>query len=464
MDQTTVSTNPPAYIFKAYDIRGIVGQGLDDGVARQIGLALGSKARSLGQRHFFVGRDGRLSSPALQQALIKGLLATGCDVTDLGCLATPVVYFAAAHLGTGNCVMVTGSHNPPDYNGFKMIVGGETLSPAQIQRLRQRIEQQDYQTGAGSLDQQPIIPAYIDYITQQIRLARSFKVVVDCGNGAAGVVAPPLLRALGCEVIELYCEVDGRFPHHHPDPSQPANLQALIGAVRDHQADLGLAFDGDGDRLGVIAPDGRIIWPDLQMILYAEEILQRHPRARIIFDVKSSAHLARRIEAAGGQPVMWNSGYTLIKARLKELNGHLAGEMSGHVIFNDRWFGFDDALYTAARLLELLDQRGCAPQQTFDTLPHACNTPELFLKMQEGEPFALMERLYAIAHFEDCAIIKLDGLRVEFPHGWGLVRASNTTPCLSFRFEGDDEAALYEIQARFRRLLWAVEPTLNLPF
>ncbi len=464
MNTPTVSTNPPAYIFKTYDIRGIVGQGLDDGVARQIGLALGSKARTLGQDHFFVGRDGRLSSPAMQQALIEGLLATGCDVTDLGCLATPVVYFAAAHLGTGNCVMVTGSHNPPDYNGFKMVVGGETLSPAQIQRLRQRIERQDYQTGAGRLDQRDTISAYIGYIEHQIRLARPYKVVVDCGNGAAATVAPQLLRALGCEVIELFCEVDGRFPHHHPDPSQPDNLQALIAAVQQHRADVGLAFDGDGDRLGVVGPDGRIIWPDLQMILYAEDILARHPGARIIFDVKSSAHLARRIEAAGGQPIMWNAGYTLIKARLKELEGQLAGEMSGHVIFQDRWFGFDDALYTAARLLEILDQRGCPPQQTFDTLPHACNTPELFLKMSEGAPFTLMDRLYAVTHFDDAAIIKLDGLRVEFTHGWGLVRASNTTPCLTFRFEGDDEAALREIQARFRQLLWSVEPNLKLPF
>jgi phosphomannomutase/phosphoglucomutase len=459
-----VSTNLPPNIFKAYDIRGIVGKEITVELYFQIGQALGSMARAVDQHHFFSGRDGRLSSPKLHTALIDGLLASGCDVTDIGCIPTPVGGFAATQLGTGNMAVVTASHNPSNYNGLKMMVAGNSLSSAQIQEIRQRIEQQNFCTGKGNLNQQDVVSDYIDYICQRIRLNRPLKVVVDCGNGAAGVTAAPLLRKLGCEVIELYCEVDGHFPNHHPDPSQPGNMAMLIAKVSEHQADVGFGFDGDGDRLGVISPDGHFIWPDLQMILFAEDILKREPEASIIFDVKSTNHLARRIEQAEGQPIMWMSGYTYIKAKMKEINAKMAGEMSGHIYFNDDWYGVDDACYSAARMLSILANDDRTPQEIFDTLPQPYTTPELHLMMDEGEPFKVMERLRKIAKFEDAAVIDIDGIRVEFAEGWGLVRASNTTPSLVFRFEADCPRALKRIQAQFRDLLLAADPSLVMPY
>jgi len=459
-----VSANPPKSIFKAYDIRGVVGSELTEPLYHAIGQALGSMARETGESHFFSGRDGRLSSPKLQQALIAGLLGTHCDVTDLGCIPTPVAGFAATQLGQGNMAMVTASHNPPNHNGIKMMIAGQSLSSQQIQLIRQRVETGDFAVGQGMLEQRDVVADYLDYICERIHLSRPLKVVIDCGNGAAGVTAPQLLRRLGCEVVELFCEVDGHFPNHHPDPSQPGNLASLIDKVTECGADVGFGFDGDGDRLGVIAPDGRYIWPDLQMILFAEDILGQFPGAKIIFDVKSSSHLARRIEQAEGQPIMTSSGYTFIKAEMKQHNAPLAGEMSGHIYFNDYWYGIDDACYSAVRLLQILANDNKTPQQVFDGLPQPHTTPELHLGMEEGEPFAVMPRLTRMAKFKDAAIITLDGLRVEFRDGWGLVRPSNTSPSLVFRFEADSPAALKRIQTQFRDLIFAADPSLVVPF
>lgn len=459
-----MSANPPIHVFRAYDIRGIVDTALTADLTYRVGRAIGSEARVCGERHIYVGRDGRLSSPALHKAVIDGLLESGCDVTDLGLVTTPMMYFAAIRFGTGSGVMVTGSHNPPDYNGIKIVLGGQTLASERIQALRQRIEQGAYATGAGRLDSFDIAPHYIERITGDAKLSRPFRVAVDCGNGAASVIAPDLLRALGCEVVELYCEVDGRFPNHHPDPSRPENLRDLIATVREQQADLGFAFDGDGDRLGVVTSNGEIIWPDRQMMLFAQDILARHPGGSIIFDVKSTRNLARVIGQHGGNPIMWKSGHSLLKARLRETGSLLAGEMTGHLCFADRWYGFDSAAYTAARLLEILSRDSRSPQEVFAELPDMIGTPELHLCMEEGEQFTFMERLMPVAHFEDATVTSIDGLRVDFDDGWGLVRASNTQPCLTLRFEGENEAALERIQQRFRMLLLELDPKLVLPF
>jgi len=464
MSQAKVSTHLPASIFKAYDIRGIVGQELTAETMTLIGRALGSEARSRGESHLFCGRDGRLSSPKFHQALIKGVLASGCDVSDLGCVPTPVMGFAALALGEGNMVMITASHNPSNYNGVKAMLGGVSLSAQEIQQLRQRILQQDFYQGNGSITEQNVLPDYFSAILERVTLARTLRVVVDCGNGVAGKTAPKLLSLLGCQVIELFCEIDGRFPHHHPNPSEPQNLINLIATVIDNEADLGLAFDGDGDRLGVIAPDGRIIWADLQMILYADDILARQPGATIIFDVKSSRHLAQRIKLAGGQPLLWHSGYTLIKAKMKQCQAPLAGEMSGHIFFNDNWYGIDDACFSAARLLAIVAAHKAGVQALFDELPNPQTTPELPMGMPEEEARLFIERLKLAAKFDDATLITLDGLRVEFTDGWGLVRASNTTPSLIFRFEGDNLPAIRRIQGLFRDLILSLDPSLVLPF
>ncbi len=360
--------------------------------------------------------------------------------------------------------MVTGSHNPPDYNGFKLMIDGETLAGEQIQRLRRRILDDDFVDGEGGYRELDLGEDYIERIVGDVRLGRPLKVVVDCGNGVAGELAPRLLRALGCEVEALFCEIDGHFPNHHPDPSQTENLADLIQAVSAHGADIGLAFDGDGDRLGVVDDQGHVIWPDRQLMLFAQDICPRHPGGEILYDVKWSRHLKRVIEAAGGTPIMWQTGHSLIKARMRESAVLLAGEMSGHVFFQERWYGFDDALYTAARLLEILAGRPGPVSAVFATLPEAVSTPELRVELPEGEHFAFMERFRREADFGDAEVITIDGLRVEFADGWGLVRASNTTPSLILRFEADDEAGLERIQRRFREAMLAVEPTLELPF
>ncbi len=454
----------PAEIFKAYDIRGIVERTFTPTIVEGIGRSLGSEALARGQRALAVGRDGRLSGPELAAALARGLTRTGCDVIDIGMVPTPVLYFATHHLGTGSGAIVTASHNPPEYNGLKMMLSGETLAGEAIQRLRRRLLEGDLREGTGRIRRHDVRKAYLARITGDVGLARRLRIVVDCGNGVAGAIAPELLRRLGCEVEELYCEVDGRFPHHHPDPGQPGNLRDLIAAVKRSRADLGLAFDGDGDRLGVIAPGGEIIWPDRQLILFARDVLARHPGAEIIYDVKSSRLLTDAIRAAGGKPTMWKTGHSLIKAKLRESGALLAGEMSGHVFFKERWYGFDDALYAAARLLELLARDPRPPAEVFAALPDSVNTPELHLAMREGEHHAFVAELVRHAEFPDATVSTIDGLRADFADGFGLVRASNTQPVLVFRFEATSAPALARIQDRFRALVTGLRPDLKPPF
>ncbi|MDX9699177.1 MAG: phosphomannomutase/phosphoglucomutase [Rhodocyclaceae bacterium] len=456
---------PPApEIFKAYDIRGIVDRTLTVDSVRAIGHALGSEALARGQREIAIGRDGRLSGPALAGALADGIRAAGLDVVDIGCVPTPLTYFAAHYLGTDSCVSVTGSHNPPDYNGLKMVLGGETLHGAQIQALRQRILDGELSTGQGALRSADVTAAYIERVIEDIRLARPMKIVVDCGNGVAGGIAPELFRRLGCEVVELFCEVDGNFPNHHPDPSKPENLQDVIRTLQATDAELGLAFDGDGDRLGVVTKEGQIIYPDRQLMLFAQDVLSRVPGGEIIYDVKCSRNLARWVRQHGGTPTMWNTGHALVKAKLKETGAPLAGEMSGHMFFKERWYGFDDGLYSGARLLEILSTHPDA-SSVLNALPDAVSTPELNIQMNEGEPFELVRRLREQARFSGAEdIITLDGVRVEYTDGFGLARASNTTPVVVLRFEADNEAALSRIQSDFRTALNTVWPGATLPF
>ena len=453
-----------ASIFRAYDIRGIVGETLTSDIVYELGRAIGSEAYARGQQTVIVARDGRLSGPEFVQALSNGLRASGRDVIDIGQVPTPVLYFATHYLNSSSGVMVTGSHNPPNYNGFKMVLRGETLAETAIQRLRSRIETGDLLSGNGSYRAANVVPDYIERITSDIQLARPLKVVVDCGNGVAGEIAPHLLRLLGCDVTELYCDIDGNFPNHHPDPSQPENVADLINTVKKLKADVGLAFDGDGDRLGVISSQGEIIWADRQMMLYARDVLSRNPGAEIIFDIKCSTHLARVIREAGGQPLMWKTGHSLVKAKMKETGAPLAGEMSGHIFFKERWYGFDDALYTAARLLEILARDARNSNEVFAELPDAISTPELKIELQEGEQLPFVARLLEHAKFPGAEITTIDGLRADFKDGWGLVRASNTTPSLVLRFEADTAAALQRIQDQFRSILLELDPKLKLPF
>ncbi len=462
-DETEASID--ASIFRAYDIRGVVNQTLTPSAVKQIGRAIGSEAIQRGRNTVVVGRDGRLSGPALSQALIAGLTATGCDVLDIGVVPTPVLYFAANYLDAHQTgVIVTGSHNPPDYNGLKIMIDGETLSGNSIQHLRERIEAGNFISGEGKVDVMDIIPDYIARIGSDVKLERPLRVVIDCGNGVAGAVAPQLLKAIGCEVTELFCEVDGNFPNHHPDPSKPENLEDLIETVKRTQADVGLAFDGDGDRLGVVTTEGNIVWPDRVLMLFAEDVLDRNPGGQIIYDVKCSRFLDGIIRQHGGEPLMWKTGHSFIKAKIKETGALLAGEMSGHIFFKERWYGFDDGLYASARLLEILGKDERPATEVFADLPDSLNTPELNITMQEGEPPGFIERLLASAHFEGAQVTTIDGLRAEFEDGWGLVRASNTTPVLVLRFEADNQAALTRIMEEFRRVLLQVEPGLSLPF
>ncbi len=459
---------PAPEIFKAYDIRGIVGKTLTPEAVRTIGHALGSEAHARGQRTIAVGRDGRLSGPELAAALAEGLNSAGIDVVDIGCVPTPLSYFAAYQLGTDSAVSVTGSHNPPDYNGLKMVLGGETLFGPQIQALRSRIERGDliHPEKKGKLKKADVRGAYLERIVNDVKIARPMKVVVDCGNGVAGELAPKLLRRMGCEVVPLFCEIDGSFPNHHPDPSKPENLRDVIRALRETDAELGLAFDGDGDRLGVVTKDGEIIYPDRQLMLFAADVLTRNPGAQIIFDVKCTRNLALSIRRQGGQPVMWNTGHAYIKAKLKQTGAPLAGEMSGHMFFKERWYGFDDGLYAAARLLEIVSRWPDA-NWPLKHLPNALSTPELNLRMREGEPHALIEILQARAAelFPGAQeLIRIDGVRAEYADGFGLARASNTTPVVVLRFEADSAAALARIQGEFKRALQSAWPGLEVAY
>lgn len=452
----------PGEIFKAYDIRGVAGKTLSAKNVETIGQAIGSEAIARGHREIVAARDGRLSGPELVAALIRGLTRSGIDVIDVGCVTTPMAYFAAHHLGTQAAVMLTGSHNPPEYNGLKIVIGGQALYGAAIQSLRQRIERGELHCGAGRCRQQDIADAYLDRIASDVSLARPMRIAVDCGNGIAGAYAARLYRRLGCSVEELYCEVDGRFPNHHPDPSVPENLLPLIAALEKGDSQIGLAFDGDGDRLGVVTADGATICPDRLLMLFSADLLDRHPGAEIIFDIKCTRNLFDWIGRRGGKATIWKSGHSLIKAKMLESGALLAAEMTGHLFFAERWYGFDDGLYAGARLLEILS-RADDIARVFNELPDSCATPELHIKTSEG--CALLELIKASAVFSGAReVIALDGLRVEYADGFGLLRPSNTTPALVLRFEGDNEAAMARIQGDFRRIIKAVAPNLALPF
>ena len=455
-------------IFKAYDIRGVIGKTLDADVARQIGRAFGSEVRAQGGDAVVIGRDGRLSGPELSKALAEGLQAAGVDVVDIGMVPTPVGYFAASVPLDGrrvdSCIVVTGSHNPPDYNGFKMVLRGAAIYGEQIQALYRRIVEGNFTDGTGKYGEHDVRDTYIERIVSDIKPARPLKIVVDAGNGVAGSLAPRLFKALGCELVELFCDVDGNFPNHHPDPAHPENLQDVIRALKETDAEIGFAFDGDGDRLGVVTKDGQIIYPDRQLMLFAQDVLSRHPGGQIIYDVKCTRNLAKWVREHGGEPVMWKTGHSLVKAKLRETGAPLAGEMSGHVFFKDRWYGFDDGLYTGARLLEILS-RVADPSKLLNSLPNSISTPELQLKLNEGENFELIGKLQKEAKFEGAdEVITIDGLRAEYPDGFGLARSSNTTPVVVLRFEADSDAALKRIQEDFRRVIMAAKPDAKLPF
>jgi phosphomannomutase/phosphoglucomutase len=453
----------PPEIFKAYDIRGIVKTALTPEVTQAIGQAIGSEGRERGVKAIVVGRDGRLSGPDLAAALARGIQSAGVDVIDIGRVATPMTYFAANHLGTMSCVSVTGSHNPPEYNGLKIVLAGDTLAGDAIQALRTRIETGNLASGSGSFSTADVREQYLERIVSDVKLARPVEIIVDCGNGVPGATAPELYRRLGCTVKELYCEVDGNFPNHHPDPSHVENLEDLIRALKTG-GEIGFAFDGDGDRLGVVTKSGRIIFPDRQLMLFAADVLSRNPGAEIIYDVKSTRNLAKWVRERGGRPTMWKTGHSFIKHKLRESGAPLAGEMSGHTFFKERWYGFDDAMYAGARLLEILSREKDV-SAVLENLPDAVNTPELQLKTAEGENYALIDRLKETASFEGAKeLITIDGLRVEYADGFGLARASNTTPVIVLRFEADDQAALQRIQQDFRRALLAIKPEAQLPF
>ena len=456
----------PDAVFKAYDIRGTVPDALNADFAHLLGRALALRAHDENIDTLVVGYDGRLSSPDLAQALQQGLMEGGINTIDVGTVPTPMVYFATHICKTGSGVAITGSHNPPDYNGFKMMMGGKTLHGADIQALKHAMADLAPSSGrpCGTRQTRDLIDTYIERITSDVKLARPLKIAIDCGNGVGGGVAPRLFKAMGCEVVELFCEVDGLFPNHHPDPADPHNLQDLIREVKTAGCDLGLAFDGDADRLGVVTASGEIIWPDRQLILYARDILRRVAGGTVIFDVKCSRHVADAIRKAGGVPLMWRTGHSMIKAKLAETGAPLAGEMSGHVFFKERWFGFDDGLYAGARLLEILSRHD-DPSAILEALPQGISTPELKLEMNEGEPHALIARLRKEGRFPTAQrIVTIDGVRAEYADGFGLARPSNTTPVVVLRFEGDTESALQRIQAEFRQALSRLKPDVKLPF
>ena len=460
-----MSTINPA-IFKAYDIRGVVETDLTPAAVKKIGQAFASESVAQHSSTVVIARDGRLSSPELSGALAEGLQLGGCDVINIGLAPTPVLYFAAHYLGIGTGIMITGSHNPPEYNGLKMLMAGKTLYGEDIQALSQRIIHNDLNHDSGKYSEQDMLHTYLERIVSDVKLARPLNIAVDCGNGAAGAIATQLFEALGCKVTELYCDVDGNFPNHHPDPSKLENLEDVIAAVKNQQLDLGLAFDGDGDRVGIIDNELNVIWPDRQMILYAEDVLSRNPGAQIIYDIKSSYHLGKAIKNMGGEPLMWKTGHSLIKAKMKETGALLAGEMSGHIFFKERWFGFDDGLYSAARMLEILSKKDGTPAEVFGKLPDSFNTPELQIHFdQDSAHYEFMEKFKQQSNFSDATDIStIDGMRVTWDKGWGLIRPSNTTPCLVLRFEADDQDTLNEVQKKFRDEIVKVDSSLNVPF
>lgn len=451
-------------VFRAYDIRGIVPRELNADAFYTLGRALSCRLSELGRSTVFLARDGRLTSDALAQALQQGLLDSGIDVINLGAVATPVMYYAASTQGIDSGLMVTGSHNPADYNGLKMVLAGKTLVQEDIDKLYALVQQGQWVQGQGKVTDFDIIPEYQKRIVSGVKLQRPLKVVVDCGNGIAGTVIPKVIAALGCEVIPLFCEVDGRFPNHHPDPAVEENLADLKKAVFAHQADAGLAFDGDADRLGLITNTGKMIWPDRLMMLYARDVLANNPGATIVYDVKCSKHLSAVIEQAGGVAKMCPTGHSIVKAVMKNEEAALAGEMSGHLFFKDRWYGFDDALYSACRLLEIISQSDQTVDEQFQNIPDSINTPEIKIPISDEEKFLFMEKLSESADFPGAKMITIDGLRVEFEKGWGLLRASNTTPCLVARFEAEDNDSLQHIQDLFKTQVKRVHETLELPF
>jgi phosphomannomutase len=454
----------PSTVFRAYDVRGVIGPELDEHAFYMIAQAIAYQLHALDRTGICIARDGRLSSPELTQALKQGLLDSGIDVFDLGEVPTPVMYYATQTSGIDSGLMVTGSHNPGDYNGIKMVLAGKTLVAEDIQVLYQFVLQEKIIRGKGQDMPLAILDDYIQRIVGDIKLARPMRVVVDCGNGVAGPIIPNVLRQLGCTVIELYCDVNGHFPNHHPDPTVEENLMDLKAAVASHQADLGLAFDGDADRLGVITNQGDIIWPDRLMMLFAKQVLTAEPGATIVYDVKCSSHLASVIQASGGVANMCPTGHSIVKSVMKKTHAALAGEMSGHIFFKNRWYGFDDALYSAARLLEIVSATERSVGEVFDAIPNSVNTPEIKIPIFDAKKFDFMKRFTAEAAFPDADLIVIDGLRVEFPHGWGLIRASNTTPCLVARFEAESAVSLNEIQALFKTQLQAMDDDLVIPF
>lgn len=460
-------------MFRTYDIRGVVEKDLTVASVALIGQALGTYAKRQGQDTVVTARDGRLSGPVLLAALQAGIERSGCRVIDLGAAPTPVLYYATYALGKPTGAMLTGSHNPPDYNGIKMVVDGKALSGESIQALYALIENDDLEDVLSSDSADPLFPRqqvndilsqYVDRITSDITLKKPLKIVIDCGNGIAGCVATKLYEALGCEVIELFCEVDGNFPNHHPDPSQVDNLQDLMAAIKATKADIGLAFDGDADRLGVVTASGQVIWPDRQLILFAKDILSRHPGAEIVYDVKCTRYVPEIVSKLGGKPLICATGHSLVKAKLRETGALLAGEFSGHMFFKERWYGFDDALYTGARLLEILAGSAADADGLFADIPESVNTPEIKIAIDDEEKFIFIEKLIQQASFEGGEVNTLDGLRVDFENGFGLVRCSNTTPCLVCRFEADDSVTLANIQADFKAKMLAVSPDLSVPF
>ena len=460
----SVAPNFPDTIFRAYDIRGVVPQTLTAETAYWIGRAIGSQSLAEGEPHVSIGRDGRLSGPALVERLIQGVADSGCQVSDVGLVPTPALYYAANVLAGKSGVMLTGSHNPSNYNGFKIVIAGDTLANEQIQALHTRLKTNELTWGEGSIERVDILSRYADEIVKDIKLAKKLKVVVDCGNGAAGVIAPQLLEALGCEVIPLFCEVDGNFPNHHPDPGKPENLVDLIAKVKETNADLGLAFDGDCDRVGVVTNTGTMVFPDRLLMLFAQDVLERNPNAEIIFDVKCTRRLTPLIKEYGGRPLMWKTGHSLIKKKMKATGALLAGEMSGHIFFKERWFGFDDGIYSAARLLEILSKQQQTAEELFETFPNDISTPEINIDVTDESKFSIIEALHDAQWGEAAELTSIDGVRVDYPQGWGLVRASNTTPVLVLRFEADTEAELQRIKDVFHAQLKRVAPDLQLPF
>ena len=453
-------------IFRAYDIRGVFGEEFTCEVAYEIARAIGTMARKKNQQNIIIGRDGRISSPELHQVLIDGLRSTGIDIIDIGIVPTPATYFASYHLQANNCVMITGSHNAAEYNGLKTVIANNSLSGTGIQEIRQYLISKEYEVGEGTLQQKDISTDYIQRILSGVNIAEKtpLKIVVDCGNGSASEIAPRLFDALNCNAVMMFSEIDGSFPNHHPDPSQPENLKDLMDKIKEEKADIGFAFDGDGDRLGVVDADGNIIWPDRQLMLLAKDVLSRNKGSHIIFDVKCTRYLKSVIESNNGKALMWKTGHSFIKHKMNEVNAPLAGEMSGHIFFKERWYGFDDALYTAARFIEIFSNSKKTPTELFAELPYGVSTPELRMSLAENEHTNFMKEFSDNIFTLNADIIDIDGLRAEYNDGWGLVRPSNTSPYIIFRFEGDTALALKRIKSEFRSIVRLIKPTADIPF